>query len=256
MTVENSSLLGYVLIISGIAIGILAYAIYLNLRDAKSLSPAPEVEQNSQVDQDSSLQMEFDHQSDQVNPGLLTDTEDEVIIDTPITHEKTASLAQQENEENGVPMPEKQDLTPVATILREVDTGNIIVQVDNNEYANVEDLKDSTHWSRIERLSLDLAEWLKETRTNEASTKFSSPAPKPVENKSDAPQSMVEEINQILDRKLKTEDVDRKAIKIIEMLDGTVKVYVGVDSYPIDEVPFEDVRALIQEAVSEWEGSR
>jgi hypothetical protein len=153
------------------------------------------------------------------------------------------------------PIPDKQELKTVATVLREVDTGNLIIRVDDMEYVKPEELMDSNHWSRIERLSSDLKEWLESTELQTSPFKTSSDL-KTGDNQSATPKSMVEEINLILERKLRTEDVDRKAIKIIEMLDGSVKVYIGVDSYPIDEVPFEDVRQLIREAVSEWEGSR
>jgi hypothetical protein len=256
MNIESSSLLGYVFIISGIALGILAYAIYLNLREAKSNISDTELPKDSVQNDVSTVQPES------------VDTTNQSLSATPVEHHNDipieASMNQDEKDtpmpaelENGLsPKPDKQDLAEVATILREVDTGNLIIRVGSSEYTNIKDLMDSKHWSRIERLSSDLAEWLKSSQFELSPSRAPSSDSKPLDDTFTAPKSMVEEINEILERKIKTEDVDRKAIKLIEMLDGTIKVYIGVDSYPIDEVPFEDVRALIRESVSEWEGSR
>jgi len=255
MIVDNSSLLGYVLIISGVAIGILAYAIYLILREGKSRTSSTDIEKGDKSEIGSPSQSEVNSQTNGSLSTPVAQNDVDILIDTPISHNEADTLISPELEKNGAPMPEKQDCTTVATILREVDTGNLIIRADDTDYRNVDDLMDSIHWSRIERLSSDLTEWLKSKRIKESASRAPSFDPKPLDKEPAAPKSMVEEINQILERRLKTEDTDRKAIKIIEMLDGSIKVYVGVDSYPIDEVPFEDVRALIREAVSEWEES-
>jgi hypothetical protein len=256
MNVEYSSVLGYVFIIGGIAVGILAYAIYLNIRDAKSGKTNLISTQDSNVDGATPVDAEDDIQITDVMSEPPIEIAEDILIERLQFPTEAKSPRPKEMDLNGAPMPEKQELTPVATILREVDTGNLILRVGSKEYANVEELMDSTHWSRIDRLSSDLAKWLEPPKEISILSKPSSPDPKPLESKTKAPQSMVEEINDILERKLRIEDVNHKAIKIIEMLDGSVKVYIGVDSYPIDEVPFEDVRALIREAVSEWEESR
>ena len=256
MTVENSSLLGYVLIISGVAVGILAYAIYLILREGKSGTSSTANEKDAKSENGSPFQSDVSSQTKASLSTPLAQNDIDILIDTPISHHEADDPMAADLEKKGAPMPEKQDLIEVATILREVDTGNLIIRVEGTNYTNVDDLMDSSHWSRIERLSSDLAGWLKSTEIIESFSRTSSSDPKPLDNKPAAPKSMVEEINQILERRLKTEDIDRKAIKILENLDGSVKVYIGLDSYPIDEVPFEDVRALIREAVSEWEESR
>jgi hypothetical protein len=256
MNAEYSSLLGYVFIIGGAAVGILAYVVYINIRDANSTNDTQRANQN----QKDELITPESHENDISTPFVLSDTstetEEEFLIETPDFLSEAKSPEPKEIVLNGAPMPEKQELTQVATILREVDTGNLVLRVGDREYATVEDLMESTYWTRIERLASDLAKWLEPPKEISILSRPTSPDSKPVETKTKTPQSMVEEINDILERKLRTEDIDQKAIKIIEMLDGSVKVYVGVDSYPIDEVPFEDVRALIREAVSEWEESR
>jgi hypothetical protein len=256
MNIENSSLLGYVFIISGVALCILAYAIYLNLREPKSKTSAMELPKDSFQNDVSTTQPESSDITNQSPSTTTVEQQDELPIEISMSQEEKDPPMPAELENDLSPKPDKQDLTEAATILREVDTGNLIIRVGSSEYTNVNDLMDSKHWSRIERLSSDLAEWLKSSKFELSPSRAPSSDSKPLDDSSTASKSMVEEINEILERKIKTEDVDRKAIKIIEMLDGTIKVYVGVDSYPIDEVPFEDVRALIRESVAEWEGSR
>jgi len=36
--------------------------------------------------------------------------------------------------------------------------------------------------------------------------------------------------------------------------EGSVRVYIGIQSYTLDEIPDADIREVIRLAVAEWEG--
>jgi hypothetical protein len=254
MTFENSSLLGYVFIISGFALVILAYAIYLNLRGEKSSTRG--IDENLVIETEGPTPIEESLQSNAP------------IIETPISSGVDSSLESREidkkgpdiemrpSEVAGVNMPKEQELISVATILREIDSGRLILRIGEKDYASFEDLKASPHLSRIERLYSDLENWLKPTDKSASGIGKVVSKATAVEMDPSRPLNMVDEINEILDHRLRDESGERKAIKLVEMLDGGVNVYIGVDSYPIDKVPDEDVRQLIREAVAEWEQKR
>jgi len=68
--------------------------------------------------------------------------------------------------------------------------------------------------------------------------------------------SMVEQINQILDRNLAEEPGSRRGVRLVDGPAGSIRVYLGVEGFDaIDDVPDPEVRRLIREAVSEWENA-
>lgn len=254
MTLENSSLLGYLFIVIGIVLTILALAIYLNLRDEKS-------EKKTELAMGDSGTGEGNSSTAQESSEL-----DSPIIDTPFlsaVKSKNELMEEDDNasksdvsipeEEPGVVMSKEQELVSVVTFLREIDTGNLILKIGEKEYTSFEDLQASPHLARIERLYSDLESWMEPASKSLFGRKKSPSKSTTFEADPFKPKSMVEEINDILEQKLREEPGERKAIKLVEMLDGGVNVYIGVDSYPIDEVPFEDVQELIRQSVSEWE---
>jgi hypothetical protein len=256
MTPENPSVLGYVFIIGGIALAILAYWIYINLREDKAKVHSKTMVKNSNAQTDSSPFEGVAVLSDEP----LMETPDPSFFDKdPPPTEGIKNLSQiqsSQKESTGENMPKQQELVSVVNILREIDTGNLILRIGGKDYTRFEDLKDSPHLSRILRLSTDLDQWLKPAaipgrKKDRSVTRSKAPA-----TDSFTPRSMVEEINEILERKLEEESGEKKAIKLVEMPDGGVNVYIGVDSYPIDEVPFEHVQKIIRQAVSEWEQKR
>ncbi|OGO15625.1 MAG: hypothetical protein A2Z14_10015 [Chloroflexi bacterium RBG_16_48_8] len=254
MTPENSSLLGYIFIIGGIAMAILAYAIYLNLREDKSSLEL--VDGDYDIERAGALPLE---DSTSLDPPIIeTPFSSDMDRPSPLLEEmETETLSKHLTDDNiGVDMPQKKNLVAVVTILREIDSGNLILQIGETKYTSFDDLKDSSHLPRMMRLSSDLNNWLQSTPKKEAGVERIAHQFKLKETNAFSPRSMVEEINEILERRLREEPRGRRAIKLVEMLDGGVNVYIGVDSYPMDEVPFEDVRQLIRQAVAEWEQRR
>jgi ABC-type Na+ efflux pump permease subunit len=254
MTLENSSLLGYLFIVIGIVLTILAFAVYLTLRDEKS-------EKKSEIAMADSSTGEGNSSTAEESSEL-----DTPIIDTPFLSSMNAEneLVEEDDkepksevsipvEEPGVVMSKEQELVSVVTFLREIDTGNLILRIGEKEYTSYEDLQASPHLARIERVYSDLESWLEPASKSLFGRKKAPSKSTTIEADPFKPKSMVEEINDILEQKLREEPGERKAIKLVEMLDGGVNVYIGVDSYPIDEVPFEDVQELIRQSVAEWE---
>jgi hypothetical protein len=253
MILENSSLLGNIFIIGGIAMAILAYAIYLNLKENEPKLKPEEREETLKEKMDTPP---LEQSVSSPDTPLIETPFSLASVEDPTPTEKIPQETHVEDAEVGtfgVDMPQEQELVSVVTVLREIDSGNITLRIGEEDYHNLEELMDSPHLPRIMRLSTDLVQWLKPTKKSDERTERIVLQSKAAEAEPFGPKSMVDEINEILERMLKDEAGKRKAIKLVEMLDGGVNVYIGVDSYPIDEVPFEDVRQLIRKAVSEWE---
>ena len=67
-------------------------------------------------------------------------------------------------------------------------------------------------------------------------------------------QSMVAQIDEILQKKLIAANMQKWAIRLIEFPNRGMVVMVGLEQYDgIDAVPYERVRKMIREAVAEWE---
>ena len=69
------------------------------------------------------------------------------------------------------------------------------------------------------------------------------------------PLSMIEQINAILQEKIEAIGDPHLAVRLIEGLEGSAKVLIGVHSYELGEVPDETISNLIREAVAEWEAT-
>ena len=68
------------------------------------------------------------------------------------------------------------------------------------------------------------------------------------------PQSIVAQIDSVLQARLVGTPLKEKGIRLQESLDGGVIVWVGVDKYEtVDDVPDEQVQAAIRAAIAEWE---
>lgn len=65
---------------------------------------------------------------------------------------------------------------------------------------------------------------------------------------------MVGQINWILQKKLEHHPLKSKRIRLEGALTGGVIFYIGEERYEyIDEIPYPEVKAIIQEAIAEWE---
>lgn len=136
----------------------------------------------------------------------------------------------------------------VATLLRDEISGNLIVKVGNKEYQTYDELKESDDWTRVTYAASDLTKWLAGTVNLPELPELE------VEDETTAKSvSMVEQINDILHEKLAKAEGEIKGLRLIEGPGGTLRVFIGVQSYSMDEVPDPEARRLISEAVAIWE---
>jgi hypothetical protein len=68
------------------------------------------------------------------------------------------------------------------------------------------------------------------------------------------PKTIIDMINDVLQKKLETSPLQSKKIKMEEGPHGEVVVAVGADHYMgVDQVPDPEVQAIIKQAIAEWE---
>ena len=67
-------------------------------------------------------------------------------------------------------------------------------------------------------------------------------------------QSMVAQVDEILQEKISAAKMQKWAVRLAEFPNKGMTVLVGLEKYEgIDDVPYERVRAIIRESVAEWE---
>lgn len=151
--------------------------------------------------------------------------------------------------------PPPRHTIPVASLFRDESSGGLVICIDDREYRSAADLMLSKDRQRMEHTAAELNRWLGMAAAEAAvpmempGKSAAKPAPRPV--------SMVEQINKILDRKLAGASGGPRGVRLAEGSGGSLRVYVGVDGYnAIDDVPDEEARRMIREAVAEWEASQ
>jgi hypothetical protein len=137
----------------------------------------------------------------------------------------------------------------VATLLRDEVTGKISVLVGGREYTSVDELRASRDYTRVEYAAADLAQWLGPAAMRDRSTER-------VKEEVKKPLSMVEQIDGILQRKLAETSGGPRGVRLVEGSDGSLRVFVGVLSYAYEDVPDDEVKRMIREAVAEWEAKK
>ena len=158
-------------------------------------------------------------------------------LDTPVT-------------ETTPPRPEPGPRIQIATLLRDEVSGELIIEVGNREYRSSEELRDSQDWIRVEYAASDLSKWIE--------MPLRRPAPEREIDVSEhiKPMSMIEQINEILQKKVASSGQSQLAVQLIEGAEGSAKVLIGVHSYELGEVPDESISTLIREAVADWEAGQ
>ncbi len=264
MNLENPTFIGLIPIIIGIAFAALAYALYLNLRSERSskemlsvgeeeialesieeVNPPDPSEENKIIAEETSAGDQEVPEVRESPPDTPSSSEEQ--IESPIEAETPAPSLES-------PL-ERDAQRQVAILLRDNKTGRLIVSIGDSEYQTSDELRYSPHWSSIEHASSDLAAWFIPGPPPKYTPQPAQYDPPQYETVASTPGSMVDQINRILERKVQeTPEEDRK-IQLAEGPDGSVKVLIGMEVYPINEVPYDDVSKLIREAVSEWENS-
>lgn len=275
MNPDNQLIIGIVLIAIGGLIGVLAYLILTDrspdendevetedeeVQDAEGAPDDGEDPQPDKTEPDDDPSNDADPDqpeevSSEINgleedaPSETDETSTEDMLET-LEEEATPPTVEEEAAPDLEPTKALAERISVATLLREETTGALIVKVGDREYLTSESLKESSDWTRVEYAAADLAMWL--AGTPGVSRLYEKPEVED-EELSLRSKSMVEQINEILQRNLADTPGDLKAIRLIEGTDGSVRVLIGVDSYAIDEVPDPEANKHIREAVATWE---
>ena len=265
MNPENASMLGYILLLVGIALAFIGYAVYLNIRGEK---PSDTVEGEASEGKD--VEEELSDIDSGESHANLPNADGEPIIDLKIDEvvDRSSDFLQSEFDDQPIDaekstssfdlIPDDPELIPAATLFREAVTGRIVVKVGDRQYESVDSLKNSKDWPRVQSLSTDLSDWILDkqkpsTIQSQAGKVKTTPS---VDGQSSDSDSMIAQINQIIEKKVESMDEERREIELVEGLLGALEVRVGTEKFPIDEVPYENVRDLLQESVSQWENSQ
>lgn len=239
MTLDNSLVIGIVLIGIGLSLAVIVYVVFSRRRPEDVIEegePSPYEEIKTDIPE--IVEPEIPTHKP-VHPSI----EPEPLQDTPPQIPVTPS-----------PTPEPQRANrrriPIATLLRDEITGDIIVKVGDREYRTVAELRLSDDLTRVEFATTDLAKWFSKTPADQ---RVPEPNQELVTQK---PDSMIGQINAILQEKLTDQIGGSKAVRLIEGPGGAVRVLIGVHSFNLDDVPDGEVSKLIREAVTAWEESQ
>ena len=273
----NSQLMiGVLLIAAGILLAVVAYWVISGGGSAKEPDPSNEVNDGEdptaaviETGVTDSLVLDNEDISDDI-PDLPDDVQtstgqDELETTDEITPEEPplaepSSESEAGSSDEGKDEEEQagnEDFEPqagprisIATLLRDDVTGQLIVKVGDTEYHNPDDLRASNDWTRVEFAASDLQTWIIKDAPSQPRVELE---PEPVEPK---PTSMIEQINVILQEKIDASGRAHLGVRLLESPSGAARVLIGVQSYDLADVPDEDIRQLIQEAVAIWEADQ
>ena len=229
---DDQLVIGILLIIVGIAIGLIPVAVVLNRREdqlADELDPetegtedqpAPESEEDdpvSELDQDKPI--------DEGEPSEQADDAEEQAPTAPLERQL------------------------IAEIYREEVTGKLIVRAGDQEYLDGKQIENQADRRRLAYAASDLSDWFQgEFEFGGRSAAASSP------QQADSSDQMLEEINEILQRSLSS--TPDRGVRLFPDGVGGVKVMIGVKSYEVEDVPDDEIKDLIRQAVAEWEAGQ
>jgi hypothetical protein len=242
---DNQLIIGVILIVVGIALALLAYAFILNRRDQERESGGAPLDQAEAAEPElTSLA------AGTPPPWVLPPAAAAAPPRTPPAPPVVAPASP------APPAPEPATLAPsrrtlaVATLMRDEVTGKLLVLVGGREYASADELRASRDFARVEYAAADLVRWLGVTTVRE---RVAERGPMEEVKKS---ASMVQQINDILQRKLAEVSGPSRGVRLLEGAGGALRVFIGLQSYSFEDVPEEDVKRMIHDAVAEWEAKQ
>jgi len=233
--VDDQLVIGILLIIVGIAIGLIAVAVVLNRREDQ-LAAELDPETEDTVD-------EAAPESEEDDPLSELD-EDEP--DSEINEDEPSEEADDAGEQAPSAPLERQ---LIAEIYREEVTGKLIVRAGDQEYLDGKQIENEADRRRLAYAASDLSDWFQgEFEFGGRSAAASSP------QQAESSDQMLQEINAILQRSLA--NTPDRGVRLFPDGVGGVKVMIGVKSYEIDDVPDDEIKDLIRQAVAEWEAGQ
>jgi hypothetical protein len=222
------------------SLALLAYAISLGRRKKEELDE----DDDDQPAQEDTVGLEDNQpaQEDAVEVADNQPAQEDAIMDeerpvevSPVAEESTSS---------------PQDDIFVAELLRNRKTGSLIVKIGEQRYSKASDIKNLETLGRVEDTSEALMQWL--VAADIAVLSPEDVAKAKAREAAVKQKTMIEEINEILEQRGE-EGKAPLGLRLFEGPEGTVRVYVGVNSYEVDEVPEKKIHGVIKSAVAEWE---
>jgi hypothetical protein len=152
-------------------------------------------------------------------------------------------------------------------------SNSLIVEVDGQILQRKEDLSGESR-AKLIKLLVEMRPWLEATPNATAkpvkgiqpgttpphplvprSTASTSPIAETQAAPVTPPESIVSQIDAILQICLASSHLAGQGIRLVESSEGGVNVFVGLNKYGgIDAVPDPEIQAIIRQAVAEWEG--
>ncbi|GEM_PF-1337036 len=248
---STTLIFGLLLIVAGIALAILAYALILSRRSESSAGPESAQEGAQIVVPPASAPPEPAARAAAPPPSLQAPPATPPAP-PPTPLDQPAALAAPPPTPPAQPAavaaaPPPARTVDVGRLLRDEVTGALLIAVGPRQYRTVDELRASGDWLRLETAARDLQTWFaappklrptEERRTEEAALRGGS---------------MLDQINAILERKLALAPELPQGIRLAPSPEGGVRVLIGLQSYPLDQVPDAKINQLIRESVSEWE---
>jgi hypothetical protein len=280
MALDNPLIIGILLIVVSLALGLLAIAFWLNrsppegeqgdpLPESSTGAPDDEMEQGeptpfpaSLIGSEEPAPIESAISPDSaIGPAAEAGQSPPLGADVPGRQADAEGLIEEQAELEARPAPESGlDSMPAAPepsawqVALDPDTGKVVVSHGPAHYRSLQDIAGAEARRELESLILLLQKWLPADLAFSARTTGEGPSPGYSHLRS--PMSMVEEINAILEVKVAEMHGELPAIRLYEGSAGTIRVFYGVNSYTMEDVPNEAVRQLIRDAVVEWEARR
>ncbi len=252
MNIDNQLLLGVVFIIAGVAMALLAYAVILNRRsnDGAEVKGAWEAIEPGQ-DEAIAVPPEGIGPTPPTPPPGFEEPTRLVRAPEPVPEMRVPAPPP-----SAAPPPAQPE--PVAppgsvSLARDPASGKLIIKHGDHKFTSMRELKNSPVWEQVGTLFEELHAWMVIVPPGGASPAKGPEVPSEPTKKAPPASSMIGQINEILEEKLAQSASAPRGVHLGEAADGSIRVFIGVEGFPMDDVPNPEVRQLIREAVAEWE---
>jgi cytoskeletal protein RodZ len=251
---DQQLMLGILLIIVGAAFALIAVAVVLNRRTDEKIEEAEldelEPAQADPADVPESVDAEPAAAEDAREPESVAEAP-APSADLPIAPEDGSAvnadaLEQVAEVEAEEPIARGNDMSLLVSVLRDQDSGSLVLRVGDKEFRTVEQMRDRSQREAIAAALDELVAWFAAAES----------AASPDMGGETSASGMVQAIDAILQRTLESAAVSERGVRLVSDASGGVKVLIGVKSYELEEVPNQQIRDLIREAVAEWEASQ
>jgi len=253
MNLDSQLLLGLVLIAIGIILAVLAYTFLVSRREdeAEAEKPKPHAPDMPVQSAESETPLA---QAQTAAPPTATAAPAPDEPAPPSTAAQPASAVTVQPGPSAATASSLKRTFPVAALLRDEVTGKLVVKIGDKEYASAKELRESKDYGRVEFASADLARWFGAPPSATVAARVE--ADRADRKEPVKPKSMIEQINEILERRLAAAPGVQRGVRLMEGSAGALRVLIGLQGYNFDDVPDAEVRRIIREAVAEWEAKR